>query len=461
MISTSTIQKFSNTLNGRVIRSADPEYDETRALWNAMVDRKPALIARCTDAADVMEALSFAREQGLTVSVRGGGHSVAGLASADDGIMVDLSLMRSVHVDPEARIARVEGGALWADLDRETQAFGLATPGGIISTTGVAGLTLGGGFGWLSRMHGLSADNLVAVELITADGEHLRASETEHQDLFWAIRGGGGNFGVITSLEFRLHDVGPDVLYGPIVYRLEDAPEVLRHYRQFASQAPNECSVNVDFLTAPPLPFLPEAVHGTKVLFIVPFFAGSVDEGEKVLRPLREFGTPVGDAVAPTPYTTAQSMVDGLYVKGAGNYWKSHNLTRLSDDIFDTLVACAMKLPTPQSDILIQQLGGAINDRAPDATAYPHRDVEFVATLGGRWEGSTNNEECIAWVRECHDSLAEHMTAGVYVNFLSPDEEDRRRAAYGDNHERLRRIKARYDPDNFFHVNHNIEPARS
>ncbi len=461
MISSSTIQKFSDTLHGRLIRPDDPEYDETRALWNAMVDKKPALIARCKDVADVMEAVSFARDQGLTVAVRSGGHSVAGLASAEDGIMVDLSLMRSVHVDPEARIARVEGGALWADLDRETQTFGLATPGGIISTTGVAGLTLGGGFGWLSRKYGLSADNLLAVELITAAGEHLRASEAENQDLFWAVRGGGGNFGVITSLEFRLHEVGPEVLYGPTVYRLEDAPKVLRHYRQFASQAPNECSVNFDFLTAPPLPFLPDEIHGTKVLFIVPFFAGNVDEGKEVVRPLREFGNPVGDAVAPTSYTTAQSMVDALYVKGAGNYWKSHNLTGLSEDIIDTLVECAMKLPTPQSDILIQQLGGAINDHAPDATAYPHRDTEFVATFGGRWEGPAKNEECIAWVRGCHDSLTEHVTAGVYVNFLSPDEEDRRRAAYGNNHERLRRIKARYDPDNFFHVNHNIEPARS
>jgi FAD/FMN-containing dehydrogenase len=377
----------------------------------------------------------------------------------DDGIMIDLSLMRAVYVDPEARTARVQGGALWGDVDREAQAFGLATPGGIISTTGVAGLTLGGGFGWLSRQYGLAADNLLSADVVTAEGELARASAQENPDLFWAIRGGGGNYGIVTSFEFRLHEVGPEVLFGPTVYRLADAPDVLRHYREFAREAPNECTVYADLLTAPPLPFLSEEVHGTKVLFIIQFYAGNVEEGQEILRPLREFGRPLGDAVAPTPYTEVQSRSDPLYAKGARNYWKSHNLTNLSDEFIDALVQCAAQLPTPQSDILMHQLGGRINDVAPEAIAYPHRDSEFVVTPGGRWTEPSLDEECIAWVRECHAALAKYVTGGVYMNFLGHDEsQDRLQAAYGDNAERLRKIKASYDPDNFFRRNHNIEP---
>jgi FAD/FMN-containing dehydrogenase len=460
MIEESVFQEFAESLAGRLIRPDAPEYDETRALWNGMIDKKPAFIARCNGVADVISAVSFARENRLPVSVRGGGHNIAGLASVDNGIMIDLSSMRAVDVDPKARTVRVQGGATWGDVDHETQAFGLATPSGIISTTGVAGLTLGGGFGWLSRKYGLTADNLLSADVVTADGELVKANLDENPDLFWGIRGGGGNFGIVTSFEFRLHEVGPEVLFGPTVYRSEDAADVLRHYREFARQAPNECSVNVDFLTAPPLPFLPEDVHGTKVLFVVQFYAGDMEEGEEILRPLREYGDPIADAVAPTPYAAAQSISDPLYAKGFRNYWKSHNFMALSDEIIDTLVACAAKLQTPQSDILIHQLGGAINEYASDASAYPHRDIEFVVTIGGRWEESAKDEACVSWVRECHDALAEHMDAGVYVNFLSHGEgEDRLRVAYGDNYEHLREIKTRYDPENFFHVNQNIKPS--
>jgi FAD/FMN-containing dehydrogenase len=461
MIGETALETFEAKLRGDLLRPDSEGYEEARALWNAMIDMKPALIARCTGVADVIDAVKFARQNRLAVAVRGGGHNVAGLASVHDGMMIDLSLMRAVHVDAEARTARVQGGALWGDVDRETQAFGLATPGGIVSTTGVAGLTLGGGFGWLSREYGLAADNLLSAEVVTAEGELVKAGEQENRDLLWAICGGGGNFGIVTSFEFRLHQVAPEVLFGPTVYLLEDAAEVLRHYREFARAAPNECSVYVDLLTAPPLPFLPEEVHGTKTLFVVQFFAGSVEEGEEVLRPLREFGRPIADAVAPTPYAEAQSRSDPLYAGGARNYWKSHNLTGLSDEFIDTLVRCAEQLPTPQSDILMHQLGGSINDLAPDAIAYPHRDTEFVVTPGGRWTEPAQDEECIAWTRECHAALAEYVGAGVYVNFLGHDEsDDRLRAAYGDNAERLRKIKARYDPDNFFRRNHNIEPQR-
>jgi FAD/FMN-containing dehydrogenase len=454
-----TLERFETSLRGELLRPESDVYDEARQLWNAMIDKRPALIARCTGVADVIEAVNFARENGVAVAVRGGGHNVAGLASVDDGLMIDLSLMRAVHVDPEARTVRVDGGALWGDVDHETQAFGLATPSGIISTTGVAGLTLGGGFGWLARKYGLAADNLLSVEVVTAEGEFVKASEQENEDLFWAVRGGGGNFGIVTSFEFRLHAVGPEVLFGPTVHRLEDAAEVLRYYREFTRGAPKECTVYADFLTAPPLPFLPEEVHGSKVLFLIQCYAGDMKEGEEILRPLREFGRPIADAVAPTPYAEAQRRSDPLYPKGGRYYWKSHNLATLSDEVVNALAGCAATMPTPLCDILIQHLGGCIGKLAPDATAYPHRDAGFIVTLGGRTERPAEDEQCIGWARKCHTQLGEHAAAGVYVNFLGHDEsEERLRAAYGDNAERLRRIKTRYDPRNFFRSNHNIEP---
>ncbi len=456
-----TIESLASSLRGALLRPDGDGYEEARGLWNAMIDERPALIVRCTGAADVIAALAFAREHGLTVAVRGGGHNVAGLATVDGGMMIDLSRMRAVHVDPEARIARVQGGALWGDVDHETQAFGLATPSGIISTTGVAGLTLGGGFGWLARAYGLAADNLVSADVVTADGELVRASEQEHADLFWAIRGGGGNFGIVTEFTFRLHAVGPEVLFGPTVYRLEDAPEVLRHYRAFTADMPNECTVYPDFLTAPPLPFLPEEVHGSKVLFLIQCYAGDVAKGEEVLRPLREFGRPIADAVAPTPYAEAQRRSDPLFPKGGRYYWKSHNLAALSDGVVDTLAECASTMPNPLCDILVQQLGGRMGEIAPDATAYPHRDAGFVVTLGGRSERPAEDDACIDWARACHSRLGRHGATGVYMNFLSRDEGDERlQAAFGDNAERLQRVKTRFDPDSVFRRNHTFEPRR-
>jgi FAD/FMN-containing dehydrogenase len=452
-------ETFDTSLRGELLRPDSDGYEEARVLWNAMIDIRPALIARCTGVADVIEAVKFSRENGLAVAVRGGGHNVAGLASVDDGLMIDLSPMRAVHVEPEARTARVQGGALWGDVDHETQAFGLATPSGIISTTGVAGLTLGGGFGWLARRHGLAADNLRSAEVVTANGELVKTSADEEPDLFWAIRGGGGNFGIVTSFEFQLHEVGPEVLFGPTVYRLEDAADVLRHYRAFADAAPDACTVYPDFLTAPPLPFLPEEVHGTKVLFLIQLYAGSVEQGEEILRPLRDFGDPLADAVAPTRYAEAQRRSDPLFPKGGRYYWKSQNLAGLSDEIIDILTDCAATMPNPLCDILIQQLGGRIGEPASDATAYPHRDAGFVVTLGGRAERRAQDEQCIAWTRESHAQLGGHAAAGVYLNFLGHDEgEERLRAAFGGSAERLRQIKKRFDPENFFRGNHNIPP---
>jgi FAD/FMN-containing dehydrogenase len=456
-LSEDAVRTFAEHLRGELLRPGDGGYEEARLIWNGMIDRRPVLIARCSGTADVMDAVTFAREHELLLAVRGGGHNIAGNAVCDGGLVIDLSEMRAVHVDPAARTARVQGGATGGDLDRETQAFGLATPGGIISTTGVAGLTLGGGFGWLSRPYGLAADNLLSADVVLADGSFVTASPREHVDLFWALRGGGGNFGVVTSFEFRLHEVGPEVLFGPTVYRLEDAPAVLQHVRAFVREAPRACSVYLDLLTAPPFPFLPVEAHGTKVLSVIQFYAGNVEEGEAVLRPLREYGDPLADAVAPMPYTTAQSISDDLYAKGARNYWKSHNLTALSNGFVDALVACAEELPTPQSDILIHHLGGVINEVAPEATAYPHRDTAFVVTPGGRWKDPADDERCIAWTRDCYDALAEHASGGTYMNFLS-EREGGEQNAYGSNYERLARIKARYDPDNRFRMNQNVHP---
>ncbi|MCL7454947.1 MAG: FAD-dependent oxidoreductase, partial [Anaerolineae bacterium] len=320
------IQALKAQVRGEVLEPGDEGYDGARSVWNAMIDRRPALIVRPTGAADVIAAVDLARERGLLLSAKGGGHNIAGNAVCDGGVMLDLSTMNSVRVDPMARTARAGPGATMGDLDRETQAFGLATPGGVVSTTGVAGLTLGGGFGWLSRRYGLAADNLRSVEVVTAGGELVTASADQNPDLFWGIRGGGGNFGIVTSFEFALHVVGPDVLFGPTVYAYEDAPAVLRHYRGFAQDAPDECCVWVDSLTAPPLPFLPERFHGTRVLSVMQFYAGELEEGEEVLRPLREYGKPIADAVAPTPYAMAQRFLDDAYAKGYRNYWKSHNL---------------------------------------------------------------------------------------------------------------------------------------
>ena len=452
------VKALGENLRGELIQPQDESYDEVRAIWNAMIDKRPGLIACCAGVADIIEAVKFARENDLLTAVRGGGHNISGASVSDGGFMIDLSLMRAVHVDPKAHTARVQGGATGADLDHETQAFGLAVPNGVVSTTGVGGLTLGGGFGRLSRKYGLTADNLLSVDIITPAGVLVTASAEENSDLFWGIRGGGGNFGIAASFEFKLHQVGPEVLFGPIVYRLEDAADVLRHYRDFAASAPYECSVWADFLTAPPLPFLPESVHGTKVLFVAPFYAGDLQDGEKVLKPLREFGEPIADAVAPVQYLAAQRAVDALYTKGLRNYWKSHNFVKLPDNALDTIVEYAKVLPTPQSDLLISHLGGAINEIAPDGTAYPHRDITFVVTPGGRWEDPTQDAAPIAWVRECFDALTAHATGQSYVNFIA-EGTGREREAFGPNYDRLVDLKNKYDPTNLFRLNQNVSPT--
>ncbi len=449
---------FGERLHGEVLRPEDPNYDEARSVWNGMIDKYPAFVVRSRGVSDVIAAVNFARDHDLPLAVRGGGHNIAGNAVCDDGLMLDLSAMRSVRVDPEERTARVEPGATLADFDHETQAFGLATPLGINSTTGIAGLTLGGGFGWLTRTYGMTVDNLRSVDIVTADGELRHASEAENPDLFWGVRGGGGNFGVVTAFEFDLHEVGPDVLAGLVVYHGADAPDVLRHIRDHNENAPDESTVWAVLRKAPPLPFLPEDVHGEDVLVVIPFYAGDVPEGEAVLAPIREYGDPIVDTVGPQQYAAFQQAFDPLLTEGARNYWKSHNFSELSDEAIDTAVEYARNLPSMQSEIFFAQLGGAMARVSTDETAFPHRDAAYGMNVHTRWEEPAMDDDCIVWSREFYDAMRPYATGGVYVNFVS-EREGEENIAYGDNYDRLAEIKATYDPENLFRTNQNVEPT--
>jgi FAD/FMN-containing dehydrogenase len=445
---------------GRLISADHADFDIARAVWNGAIDRRPRLIARCIGTADVVAAVRFARDHDLEIAVRGGGHNVAGTAVCDQGIVIDLSAMRAVRVDPVTRRAWVQGGALWGDVDRETQAHGLATTGGIVSHTGVAGLTLGGGVGWLMRKHGLTIDSLVAVDLVTADGKRLRASDDEHPDLFWALRGGGGNFGVATSFEFRLHAVGPIVLAGPILWDATDAAEVLCFYRDFVRDAPDELGTVVRFGTAPPLPVIPEDLHWRPVVMVGTCYAGPIEAGERALRPLRAFRTPRLDLVGPVPYTAVQSALDSTVVHGWKYYWKSTYLPELRDDLIDVIAGHAFSCSSPRSYAAMFHLKGAVSRMAEGATAFGNRQASHAITLDAVWRhGEDVGERETAWTREFFAALS-RFREGVYVNFLGGDEDPGRiREAYGDSvYERLVEVKTTYDPDNVFHHNQNIRP---
>lgn len=451
---------FEKNVRGSVVNQNDDSYDEVRVIWNAMIDRKPGLIIQCAGSEDVVQAVRFARENQVLTSVRGGGHNIAGKALCDGGLLIDLSNLKAVKVDPERKTARVEPGATLADVDRETQAFGLALPVGINSTTGVAGLTLGGGFGWLSRKFGLTSDNLLSADVVTAEGSLVRCSSDENTDLFWAIRGGGGNFGIVTSFEFQLHPVDPEVLSGLIVHPFSAASEVLKFYREFTATTPDELTVWIVLRDAPPLPFLPEEVHGTKVLILATVYNGSIEDGEDALKELRDFGDPIADVIQPTPFAAFQQAFDPLLEPGARNYWKSHNFTELSDGLLDELLAYVETLPSPQSEIFIAQVGGQINRVAVEATAYPHRDAKFIMNVHTRWENSSQDAECIDWARKFYEACKPFSTGGVYMNFLSEGEEERIEGAYGQNFKRLMQVKSIYDPENLFRTNQNIRPAK-
>jgi len=454
------LEALRNTLRGAVQLPGDEGYDASRTVWNAMIDRRPSVIVRAAGAADVIQAVDYVRDHGGALAVKGGGHNIAGSAVCDNGVMIDLSPMKSVRIDPDARTARVEPGVTLGEFDREAQAYGLATPTGINSTTGIAGLTLGGGFGWLSRKHGLTADNLLSADVVTADGRLLRASRDRNPDLFWAIRGGGGNFGVVTSFEFRLHPVGPEVFAGLLVHPLSDARKVLAGYRRLAAEAPDDLACWVVLRKAPPLPFLPAAVHGTDVLILAVCYAGDLEEGPDAVAGYRSLGKPVGEHVGPVPYVTWQAAFDPLLTPGARNYWKSHDFRDLADGAIDQMVHNAAHLPSPHCEIFLGQLGGAINRVAVDATAYPHRDIGFAMNVHTRWTDASEDETCIAWARRFFEATAPFATGGVYVNFMPADEELRvRTGAYGPNFARLAQVKRKYDPRNLFRMNHNIPPA--
>jgi FAD/FMN-containing dehydrogenase len=452
------VDAFKATLRGPVLQPGDPDYEDARALWNAMIDRRPALIVRCSGTADVVASINFARQQGLPLAVRGGGHNIAGSALCDDGLVIDLSGMRDIHVDPRERRAWVGGGALLSDVDHETQSCGLAVPLGINSTTGIGGLTLGGGFGWLSRMYGLTVDNLLGAEVVTADGQRHWASAQDEPDLFWAIRGGGGNFGVVTLFQFALHPVGPEVTAGLVVFPSSQAPEVMRRYRDFVDTLPDELSVWAVLRKAPPLPFLPPEVHGTDVVALALFSPQAPDAIARTVERLRSLGQPLGEHVGAMPYEAWQKIFDPLLAPGARNYWKSHNFTHLSDDAIDVVLRYAGSVPTPHCEIFLGLIGGKANALPPSATAYPHRNVQFAMNVHGRWTEPAEDAKVVSWAREFFTAAAPHAAGSVYINFLTQDEGARIREAYGPNYERLAEIKRRYDPDNLFRFNHNIRP---
>lgn len=459
-IESKAASELRTRFRGALLRPGEEGYDEARRVWNGAIDRRPALIARCAGADDVLEAVRFARERDLLVSVRGGGHAVAGHAVCDGGLMIDLSLMKSIRVDPEARTARAAGGVLWAELDRATQRFGLATTGGIISHTGIAGLTLGGGLGHLMRKHGLTVDNLRAVDLVTAEGEQLHVDAENEPGLFWGLKGGGGNFGIATAFEYRLHPVGPMVLGGPIFWPLADAPEVLRFLRDFAPEAPEELGITIGARLAPPMPFLPAEQYGKPVVILLPVWAGDVAAGRRAIEPLRGLGTPIAEVVRPVPYLAIQSMLDGGAPHGMHYYWKSHRLPNLSDEVIDVIVSRVESITSPFSQISGWAVGGAVSRVNPEATAVGEREVGFEVNIVAAWPPpDPNGLRHTAWVREGWEALRPH-SVGVYANFLSDEDAAGVEAAYGERLKRLTTLKDRYDPTNFFRLNANVAPSR-
>lgn len=443
---------------GTVTGPTDPGYDDARAVRNGMIDKRPEVVVRPANAGDVMTAVRFAADHGLSVAVRGGAHSVPGFGTADAAVVVDLSAMRDVRVDPVTRTARVAGGATWGDLNAATYPFGLATTGGIISTTGVGGLTLGGGIGYLARGLGLSLDNLVAADVVTADGTFHVASEKDDADLFWAIRGGGGNFGVVTSFEFRLSPV-KDVYGGPIFFELDRAGDLFRLYREFIADAPEQFGGFPAYQIAPPLPFIPEERHGTTLALMVACWAGDLDKGEQVLKPFRDFAPSVAEMVGPMPYPALNSAFDDLYPVGLRHYWKASFATELTDEAIAAHVEHGSKVPAMTSTMHIYPINGACNDVAPDATAFAYRDASFATVIAGMWPDAADDERNTAWVRDYYEAIAPHSEEGGYINFMAGDDQDRIRANYKGNYDRLQQVKAKYDPGNLFRHNQNITPA--
>jgi len=458
-IETSKIDELRGLMRGDLIEPHDATYDEARTIHNAMIDKRPALIARCLDAADVIAAVNFGRENDLEIAVRGGGHNVAGTSIVEGGLVIDLSGMRGVRVDPQRRTARVDGGALWTDVDHATHAFGLATPCGIIGTTGVAGLTLGGGFGHLSRHYGLASDNVISADVVLADGTLVTASADEHPDLYWALRGGGGNFGVVTSFEFQLHPAG--IVYGgPIFYPVEHTETLLKFYLAYMRQAPDEMSAFFSFHQGPPAPFIPEHLHFVPMVAIVTCWSGALDRGEQMIRPFRETVQPLVDLAGPIPVPALNSMFDGLYTAGLHHYWKADHVPQLTDEAIAVHAHYGPQVPSLHSTMHLYPQTGAIQRIGSADTAYAQRSSEFVHNIVAIDMDPSHHGEDMEWMHAYAAALAPHSAAGGYVNFMMEGEgQERVRATYGDNYERLTRIKRAYDPDNLFHRNQNILPA--
>jgi FAD/FMN-containing dehydrogenase len=458
-LSATAFEELRAAMPGDILGPGDARYDEARAVWNGFIDRRPAAIVRPADAAGVAAAVVFARNHGLTLAVRGGGHNSAGFGVCENGLVIDLSAMRRVSVDPQARTVRAQGGALLSDVDRETTKHGLAVSGGIVSHTGVGGLTLGGGFGWISRKHGFSVDNLVAAEVVTADGQVVRASESERPDLFWGLRGGGGNFGVVTEFRFKAAQIGTEVFSGLIVKRAEDLPRYMAFQRDYVRRLPDEMTVWMVVRKAPPLPFLPESVHG-KLVLVVPFvYLGDRARGETLIEPLRQASPSHGEMIGMHPWTTWQSLFDPLVAHGARNYWKSHHLQDMSDGFIDCALDAAEKLPTDECELFLTHMEGAASRVPEEATAVGHRTPPFSLNIHTRWRQPADDERCLQWVRDFH-TAAKPFARGVYVNFISEEGEDRVRDAYAPQvWSRLVQVKTAWDPDNVFRVNQNIKPS--
>ena len=453
------IETIRSSLKGQVCVKGEPGYDEARTIWNAMIDRSPGVVIRCAEAADVIGAVRFANAHDLDIAVRGGGHNIAGNAVCEGGLLIDLTPMKAVRVDPAARRAWVDPGCTLGDVDRETQAFGLAVPTGINSTTGIAGLTLGGGFGWLTRPFGMTVDNLVGADVVTAEGEMVHASETENPDLFWALRGGGGNFGIVTSFEFKLHKLGPEVFSGLIVHPFEDAATLLKQYRRIADEAPNELTIWTVMRKAPPLPFVPAEWHGREVFIFAVFYAGSNADGEKATKSLRALGHPIVDVLGPHPFVGWQSAFDPLLTPGARNYWKTHDFATLPDGAIDAITGAVSNLPGPECEVFMAHVGGAMAHVAKHSTAYPYRDAHFIMNVHTRWREAADDGKYLAWARSLYKATEPFATGSAYVNFMPADDTGKIGEVYGDNYRRLVGVKRRWDPKNRFHINHNINPA--
>jgi FAD/FMN-containing dehydrogenase len=452
-----TLAQLAEGFGGQLLRQDDSGYDDARAIYNSMIERRPALIARCSGTADVIAAVRYAREQDLPIGVRCGGHSVAGHGAGGDGsLLIDLTPMKGIWVDPRGLRARAQGGVLWGDFDRETQAFGLATPGGRVTTTGVGGFTLGGGYGWTSTKHGLTCDNLISADVVTADGRLLTASETENEDLFWALRGGGGNFGIATSLEYRLHPLGPVMLAGLLLFELERGEDAMAAYRDLVDGAPDELSTAAVRLTAPPEEFVPERLHGAPLLGFGISYCGDIADGEKLVQRLRDVG-PVADLVQPMPYGAFQGMLDPLSPPGFRNYWRGEHLTGLSEGVIEAFLGLSTEGTFPLTVAILFQHGGAVSRVPDETTASSGRDAAFMVHPIGCWEDPADDERHLAWVRSVSEAMQPYKTGGVYLNFMADD--DRVRAGFGDaKYQRLAAIKRQYDPDNVFRFNQNIKP---